>query len=79
MHAVSLAGARAHAASHLLPRVGDDVELGPVAHVHAKDGGGGVADGEALPVVGDPVRVWHLPTGKTRSEGGEGGGEGERE
>ena len=50
------------ATEHLLPAVGDDIELVP-GHVHGEYGRGRVTDGEPLTVVGDPVAVRHLDPG----------------
>ena len=53
---------RALAAQRLLPGEGDDIELGPVEPLR-EGGRGGVADGEACAVGGDPVAVRHAHAG----------------
>ena len=49
------------AAQHLLPGPGHDIELGP-GQMHGEGGRGGVAQGEALAPVRDPVAVGHPHT-----------------
>ena len=39
---------------HLLPGVGGDIELFP-GHVHCETGGGSIAEGESLTVIGNPI------------------------
>mmetsp|Transcript_32617 Transcript_32617/g.84236 ORF Transcript_32617/g.84236 Transcript_32617/m.84236 type:complete len:306 (+) Transcript_32617:194-1111(+) len=46
---------------HLLEGVGGDIEFVPW-HVHGEHSRGGITDGEALSVLGDPVTVGHLHT-----------------
>lgn len=50
--------------AHLLPRVGDHVELGPRRHIHRKDGRRRVADREALALVRNPIQVRHAHAGR---------------
>ena len=50
---------RGFAAQHLLPGEGGDIELVP-GQVHREGGAGGVADGDAFAVGGNPVAVGHL-------------------
>ena len=50
---------RGFAAQHLLPGEGDDIQLVP-GQVHGEGGRGGVADGQAFAVGGDPVAIGHF-------------------
>ena len=55
---------RRFAAEHLLPREGDDIELGPV-EILRKGRRSGIANGQALTVGGNPVAI-----GNTHAGGG---------
>mmetsp|Transcript_4014 Transcript_4014/g.11916 ORF Transcript_4014/g.11916 Transcript_4014/m.11916 type:complete len:201 (+) Transcript_4014:636-1238(+) len=60
---------RALPSEHLLPRVGDDVELVPRRHVHPEDRRGCVADRQPLALVRDPVEAGHLGAASGAVEG----------
>ncbi len=50
------------AAHHLLPGIGDDIELVP-RQIHGKQGRGGIADSQPCPVSGNPAPVRDPHTG----------------
>ena len=50
---------RGFAAQHLLPGERDDIQLVP-GQIHRKSGAGGVADGQAFAVGGNPIAIGHL-------------------